>query len=357
MYKIEFYSDIINRQLKSLNFSFNNISDIENKAFNQIFRLIELDLSHNQLQSFSHKTFDELNQMLAKLILKNNNLREFHLASIFPDLEYLDLSHNFIELFDKQISYGKLETVKISHNRLVKIKKEDFMTEINLVSLDLSHNWIESIDVEAFYDLSRLKELDLSHNKLRYIHNGTFNSLTNLKFLYLGSNLIQSINDKLFRNLFSLIDLDLSMNFIKKIETYSFKNLSYLENLSLYSFEHEKFLIDDENILTGLNSIKNIYLSYESNERDEEILVNSLHVRLERSVLGLLFYRSINLFSFKQKKEETNNHCSDILYLIKHKLHFNLKSDENVARFLISCQLEANQMFKDFLSARNLTIF
>ncbi|KAJ7997410.1 hypothetical protein DPEC_G00228690 [Dallia pectoralis] len=96
-------------------------------------------------------------------------------------------------------------------------------TVLQLTTLSLSHNGIVAIEADAFISLFRLRLLDLSHNRLTYISDRAFHGLRELRFLCLNDSLIPPAAEQLSNALHgtdtlrNLHRLELSGNSLKSI--------------------------------------------------------------------------------------------------------------------------------------------
>uniref|UniRef100_A0A3P8XKQ5 LRRCT domain-containing protein n=1 Tax=Esox lucius TaxID=8010 RepID=A0A3P8XKQ5_ESOLU len=119
-------------------------------------------------------------------------------------------------------------------------------TSLQLTTLSLSHNGIVAIEADAFITLSRLRLLDLSHNRLTYISDRAFHGLYELSSLYLNDSLLSPAVEQLPNALHgtdtlrNLHRLELSGNRLKAIP------ISRLDRFKLHTL-----------VLTN-NSIENI---------------------------------------------------------------------------------------------------
>jgi len=204
---------------------------------------------------------------------------------------------------------------------------------LNLVQLDLRNNQIATIHDRSFLNVKKLEILDLSCNNLTLDFNrDLFSCLYHLSYLNLSNNQIERIDDRLFSKLFNLIILDLSYNQLKVISNYSFKNVNLLTFLDI-SFNFDLNL--DETSLNGLDSIKDIWISFEllqTNENNRIYLKNSLKLNSVRSLADLVYYQSIYI----NYREEIVD-CMLTLEFIKLKIQLRLKSDSDFLHFFENC--------------------
>jgi hypothetical protein len=116
---------------------------VEKDAFHDLNIMVEVDLSHNQLQRFNPETFST-NEKLRSLSLSHNPLDklEAHQFPALPNLRSLELVKCQLEMVDKKafMHLSKLESLKLSANRFTNLKPEVFLPLNKLKSLDLQDN-------------------------------------------------------------------------------------------------------------------------------------------------------------------------------------------------------------------------
>lgn len=158
--------------LKEINLSYNQITKIEDNAFNGLINLETLDLYNNNLTKILASNFNSLNN-LKKLDLSNNQINSIdaNAFSILTRLNILILSNNYITIikdnyFNKLIN---LEELILSYNKIRKIEDNAF-TNTNLtrlITLDLIYNNIITLDIDKIWsELIHLETLDLTGNSV-----------------------------------------------------------------------------------------------------------------------------------------------------------------------------------------------
>jgi hypothetical protein len=175
------------------------LQEIEDYTFS-MERLVELNLSDNDLTELAPKTFAGAHN-LQKLDLRHN-LISFIDPLAFGDLRklfYLNLSHNKLgnQSFshnDNEISIDwtleELKTLDLSHNKIVYYDVMPFQSFSGLNQLEelfLQHNEIP-IDYGAFARNRNLKTLDFSYNNMRYFDMDILLSVRRLENLFLNGN-------------------------------------------------------------------------------------------------------------------------------------------------------------------------
>ncbi len=86
-----------------------------------------------------------------------------------------------------------LITLKVSHNRLRKLRATMFLGLSALTTLDLAHNSICCLPAEVFRGLQSLVSLHLQANFIRVIPSGLLGGLNTLRFLTLQGNKFTSL--------------------------------------------------------------------------------------------------------------------------------------------------------------------
>ena len=124
----------------------------------------------------------------------------------------LDLSNNLNSLDDlmaKINSFTTMESLNISHNKILLLKENQFngLNELNV--LDLSFNEIFYFELNAFKGLNNLKDLNLSNNHFTEIEH--FMNLPNLQSINLDFNKINKIKEKTFTSLINIVSVSLEI--------------------------------------------------------------------------------------------------------------------------------------------------
>ena len=171
-----------------------------------------------------------------KIKVKLKGIKSLQLMNSFDEinLKSLDLSNNFNSFDDfmtKINSFTKLESLNISHNKILILKDNQFNRLNNLNVLDLSYNELFYFELNAFKGLNILKYLNLSNNHFTEIED--FINLPNLEIINLDFNKINKIKSNTFTSLNNIVSVSLRFNNIKELNESAFKNLKNLENIIL----------------------------------------------------------------------------------------------------------------------------
>ena len=210
--------------LEVLILSHNEIEDIVKDAFQSLFCLHQLDLSHNRIKGeiINEETFQGLHK-LRSLSLRGNPLVVLPDSSLLftelGDLYHLDLSNCQIRTIEKYAlsELSVLEYVDLSGNELVSIYPEVFRGLHFLHTLDLRRNKIVKLHAENFEPLLILQSLLLDENRIEQIHPKAFDGLTMLETLSLGNNRLRQIPFIALRDLKDLQMFNFSANVARSL--------------------------------------------------------------------------------------------------------------------------------------------
>ena len=245
------FDQLVNLEYIDLSYNY-GLRQLDVNLFNNLFKLIHLDLSDNSFEILKHETFKSL-----------TSLKVFHLNSFECDrieenpfnyllnLEILNIDiQNYVNYFqfkndiklDKlsikkwnvkfsnKLNLVNLKTLDLSHNVLKRIKNDYFKHMPNLIDLDLSYCEIKQIEAKAFTKSINLEKLNLRGNS--FMNKSIMKSsrfdflirLTSVRMLNMSNCKIKTIDLRYFQNLTHLIELDLSRNqFTTRL---NFNNLS-----------------------------------------------------------------------------------------------------------------------------------
>ncbi|CAH1780993.1 unnamed protein product [Owenia fusiformis] len=226
-YNVKYISDYTFdnlRKLTELRLHHNAIIGIYKRAFSGLFSVTKLDLSHNKLAG-NALAVQALNPMtnLQIINLNNNNYKkivnEDKLFQNLPQLRQLDLSNNDCEeipigLFFKLTN---LQYLNLRNNNFGKILSNGSMSVIfkdliKVEEIDLSINSIELLPPSLLNNTKGLTKLNLVGNMVSHWEPNFFDATENLKDLNLGNNLISLVNSSSMKGLLSLERMNLSGN-------------------------------------------------------------------------------------------------------------------------------------------------
>ena len=220
-----FVSNLKSIQLSSLwrlQASNNSLSNMTLISFRDLPGLQVLDLSKNQISRIKMGTFQS-NKALQAIRLDGNRLEQMQgLFQDLPNLSWLNISDNKIEMFDYAMIPKSLQWLDIHQNKITGLenyfssfddtnKDERKLANVDasfnhiqelgpqnvpnsIESLALNDNDIETIVPYTFFKKERLKHVDLTLNKMKSIDRNSIrlsSDLTSKSFVpkfYLGGN-------------------------------------------------------------------------------------------------------------------------------------------------------------------------
>lgn len=298
--------------LQVLNLASNKLVALPPELLQNNSDLVELYLQNNSLSVLAPGLFSGLQQLLVLDLTYNELTNNWIGGDTFEDLirlVVLNLSHNRLTRVDSTTfrNLYSLQILKMEHNAIESIADHAFSSMYNLHTLLLSHNKIKEVEVYTFNGLYVLSLLSLDFNEIRTIHSEAFRNCSGLqdlnlhgnqlptvpqavhvlqflKTLDLGLNQITSMYNASFRGLQQLNGLVLMDNNIGNLTRGSFNNMPALKILNLarnkiYGIEHGTFDTNnnlqairlDSNFLTDMNGLFSnlpalIWLNISSNQ-------------------------------------------------------------------------------------------
>ena len=290
-------------KLKRLILEYNRMSFLHSSVFSVLDALTYLSLQGNQLVTLDIAFFQNLTE-LAYLNLSENNLRSLP-NSVFKNLQnlsLLDLSNNRLEKLPGNIfqNLQNLYELKLYENQIVSLDNDLFKDTINLAILLLHSNKLTVFPNGLFRKMKYLEFLDLSHNLLASLETDLLNETTNLLTLYLGYNNLKSLPKTLFTGLHNLQELFLVQNSLPSFERTLFQGLFNLKVLFLAFMEIEQIdarlfwdLITLEHLDLGYNKLKQLDSSQFQNLKNLKFLyinrnqIEALDLHLFRDTVNL----------------------------------------------------------------------
>lgn len=209
------------KQLKSLNFTHNKISILNENDFADLEKLEDLYLDHNNIVTLNNSLLPLIS--LRILNLSYNQIQEFSLQQLrgLTKLNKVDLSHNkinklsgrmqnsvqlvtridelWLQFNELQALNGSLmgltglRTLNLSHNIIERISPDDLIGLDDLIKLDISHNHIITLEETSKAVLPKLDDLKASHNMLSHLEKD-FHGFPRLCWADLSYNRIESIS-------------------------------------------------------------------------------------------------------------------------------------------------------------------
>lgn len=220
---------------RSLNLSYNRLSEIDSAAFEDLTNLQEVYLNSNELTAIPSLGAASIG--VVSLFLQHNKILSVDGSQLksYLSLEVLDLSSNNItEIRSSCFPNGlRIRELNLASNRISILESGAFDgLSRSLLTLRLSKNRITQLPVKAF-KLPRLTQLDLNRNRIRLIEGLTFQGLDSLEVLRLQRNNISRLTDGAFWGLSKMHVLHLEYNSLVEVNSGSLYGLTALHQLHL----------------------------------------------------------------------------------------------------------------------------
>lgn len=179
-----------------------------------------------------------------------------YFENTFPEIRTLDISSNEIEYLDSvTLKFPNLEFLNLSHNKLNGIPTNLFNGAPNLTTIDLSFNKIKGVlwYYGHFQALTELKSVDLRNNNLEHIDSRLFTQNRKLEVLRLENNPI-SIDCNVFELLDRSVSISIAWNNAVELDT------KCMEGLLKITVDNDEVVFRSTNTAKDLMRIKNYYL-------------------------------------------------------------------------------------------------
>ncbi|XP_035227345.1 chaoptin-like [Stegodyphus dumicola] len=202
--------------IKSINYSYNNISYLDGSYFDPIRISINiLDLSFNKIKNLTMSAFVEMTH-LQTLTISNNEIETIDDDEFkgLKSLQILDISKNKIQSFPSYLleEQRNLRILFASDNN-INLLNGNIFSNTALEQLDLSFNNLTEFPEEALLEIrSTLQSLDLAGNHIKVLNFSNMESLVNLKHFSIAQNDLHFLSAEEKLQLPKLISLDLSHN-------------------------------------------------------------------------------------------------------------------------------------------------
>ncbi|XP_045772075.1 phospholipase A2 inhibitor beta-like [Maniola jurtina] len=238
----------------AISFKSNKINEINDDAFNNIHRLVYLDVSNNRLSGdvlrseiFQGPYKDGVYKSIAleTLNLGNNQIHSLdrYLFQYTPNLTRLYLNNNPIEILDHVTVLALSSATKLE-------------------VLDLAKTDIDSIPLDAFRGLVNLRQIDLSGNKFATVPESLGLVGSSLQYLTFNNNPIVELNDDSFIGLTNLVELEVGENnYLEEVKRSTFTPLKSLRVLHLCHNRNLRYI--SHNAFRGVKNkwtLKEVYL-------------------------------------------------------------------------------------------------
>lgn len=347
--------------LIDLNLSHNNINNITQLGYYKedinlvISPLSKTTARYNEMEIFNESRGEQVSyttpilgddpnmppvdcsNSLQSVFLNNNNISSItsNALSRLQDLRKLDLDNNMIVSIAKDAFFGllSLEYLSVANNHIVILHDETFYENKQLTKLFLRNNSINVLEESIFVPLTELQVLDLSKNKLKFSEDEAviFNKLFRLVILDLSYNNIDSVWSSMFKGLSSLQRLDLSHNELTNLDTGCFSNMINLYELDISNNRLKTLypslfygLVGLSSINLNNNSISNIsnaIFQSVSNLRELHLKSNNLKY-IPKALSNLSFLKTLDL-SYNEISSISSHSITGLTNL----LHLNLSGN------------------------------
>ncbi|XP_041461934.1 leucine-rich repeats and immunoglobulin-like domains protein 3 [Lytechinus variegatus] len=232
--------------LKELILANNDISVIQEGAFDGLMALRFLDLSENRISEIGNFTFTGL-QGLTVLNLAGNIIQHLHsgMWGSLSEVQEISLSDNQIGeiALDSFKNLQSLHTLRLDKNRIEGVLAPGLEFP-SLKKLNMSHNYISHVHFQFFHDNSRnMLWIDLDNNLITSIDYGSFESDT-LQELYLNNNHLGNIGVAFLWGMSNLVHLEMKNNHIEHIAQFMLGDLTNLMVLNLDNNDISYFAVD-----------------------------------------------------------------------------------------------------------------
>uniref|UniRef100_A0ABI7W662 Ig-like domain-containing protein n=1 Tax=Felis catus TaxID=9685 RepID=A0ABI7W662_FELCA len=246
---------------RSLNLSYNRLSEIDPAGFEDLPNLQEVYLNNNELTAIP--SLGAASSHVVSLFLQHNKIRSVEGSQLkaYLSLEVLDLSSNNItEIRSACFPQGlHIRELNLASNRIGSLESGAFDgLSRSLVMLRLSKNRITQLPVKAF-KLPRLTQLHLESNSLVEVNSGSLYGLSALQQLHLSGNSITRINRDGWSFCQRLQELVLSFNNLTRLDEESLADLS---SLSILRLSHNSISHIAEGAFRGLKNLRVLDLDH-----------------------------------------------------------------------------------------------
>ena len=188
------------KSLEWISFTGNEITTLKDGTFEGLDQLTTLDFEKNKIQKIESHAFDGMPKMKI-LSFEENELETMPDDCLEPfkdSLTFLNLGSNHLQVLPKAIgSCAALIELYADRNEMKDINQVDFSKLTKLEEVDFIHNEIDQIKEGLFAENANLQGLDLSDNQLTSLSPDVFAKNANLRKLDVRLNNIRVVDKKL----------------------------------------------------------------------------------------------------------------------------------------------------------------
>ncbi|XP_019767918.2 toll-like receptor 4 [Dendroctonus ponderosae] len=296
-----------------LNFSYNNFTILNDYLFT-LSNIELLDLSHNRIENIVHVFHGAA---IRHLKLSYNKIMQLNDKS-FESMRFvyeLDLSFNNISLNKNSFANvgNSLSNLSLASNYLTQIDDEAFYNLSKLLILNLENNLLETIESVVFQPLKSVREINLANNKLTTITSQLFSNLPLTK-VTISRNCLETIQSKSFHRLNYIEEIHIDENHgMLTIERAAFSELSSSNPLNIY-LKHSKVAEITSDMFYNI-TIFNLLDLTQSNVTSIGLSSNVEHLMLTKLIVtfnGVLHQKSFLATPFLQQLVFCNSSINNI---------------------------------------------
>lgn len=256
--------------IHTFNMSHNILSEMPHFTFTMMPKMKAIDFSYNNIRELNQSDFYGADELT--IINFSHNILTFlrnEIFSMVQNLEFLDLSSNRIQTIDNDFinKNPKLKVLNLRDNQLQNIPVLLKKLGPNLEILDLSQNSVMELKSEMFNKLTNLQNLNLSRANISTLEENSFSDHLNLRTLDLSYNsLTKAI---LSKNTSNLSQLNLEGNHLKEIDNITPVNF---QNLTSFAISRNYFSCDYlEMYLRQWDNVEKLHLIKSSDDQQRNI--------------------------------------------------------------------------------------
>ncbi len=211
----------------------NSITSLPAGVFRNLTKCTTLALPLNEISLIEQGAFDSL-ENLEELYLGGNNIRSFGEANEWmglDSLKQLNLEFNLVSKLSERAfeTFISLETLNLYGNFISSIEVGALRIP-SLKELELGYNEIATVATITFIGMFSLQELSLDRNQISHIEEGAFDSLYSLTELHLHNNSMTSLSPDLFINMPRPLELILSIPDFVNTNMWNCSSLCWLKH-------------------------------------------------------------------------------------------------------------------------------
>lgn len=225
-------------QLKKLNASHNQLTEIPKRLFREAFKLSEIDFSYNKIRRIDANAFENATKLVT-ISLSHNNISLVDESAFrnLTNLESIDISGNGIQTLEMMSNNRKLKSIFASNNPLLSIDCHTF-TKMGAVSVFLTWKNVSELNTNCKSNqfhviLNDTVDGILQKSRGRATIHCKSGSMTNITSFTAGPNKIDNISNLMQCFGAKIKQMQLSGNPIGRLNATTFKRFIKLERLDL----------------------------------------------------------------------------------------------------------------------------